>query len=87
MKDALGHGSAAHQGGVSDVGQAKYWGRISAKNGKALIETGPHPSREAAEAGTRPLLANYPRAKGFSTGYGAFGGHFDIRYHSKLGSY
>ena len=76
----------AHAAGVSAVGQPQFWGSIHTGRGK-VFETGPHPSREAAAAATRPALAKFPRAKGFSTGYGTFGGHFDIRHESKYGSY
>lgn len=86
-KDAQGHGSDAHSTGVNDVGQPKYWATISRKDGRKAFESGPHPSREHAEAAGRAALPSYPNAKGFSTGYGTFGGHFDIRHESKYGRY
>lgn len=89
-KDAKGHGSegrgAAQVSVTRPIGYPQFWGSIHTGRGK-VFETGPHPSREAAAAATRPALAKFPRAKGFSTGYGTFGGHFDIRHESKHGSY
>lgn len=80
MKDALGHGSAAHalasgpKSAVPPVHEAHmpaagFFGRVSAKNGRAMGTYGPHPTREAAAA---EALSKHPKAKTASTyrGYG-----------------
>lgn len=62
--------------------QRSYYG--TAKVGNAYKTTGPHPTRDAARDEARGMLKGRSAARGVvSTGYGAFGPHFDIRWHSK----
>lgn len=78
MKDALGHGSNAGEHAVGTQGVGNYYGRVSAKNGRALGVYGPHQTREAAHA---EAMTKHPKAKGSSTSRGQYG--MDIQFHKR----
>lgn len=68
----LGSRMDAYGAKRKDADETKYWAKAINKK-----EIGPFKSRdEAIEAGYKA----WPKGKGFSTGYGNYGGHSDIRY-------